>query len=140
MYKNILLPIDLDENKNISKTIQTAKDMAKLYNAKLHIMSVIPDFGMSIVGSFFKEGFEKDAKSHAKNELRKYIDEYFADTDVKMVVASGNIYKEIILAADNLSVDLIIMSSGHEDIEDYLLGSNAARVVRHSKQSVMVIR
>ncbi|NRA89087.1 MAG: universal stress protein, partial [Rhizobiales bacterium] len=60
--------------------------------------------------------------------------------DVKMVVTSGTIYKEIIMASEKLSIDLIIMSSGHEDIEDYLLGSNATRVVRHSKQSVMVIR
>lgn len=140
MYNKILLPIDLDENKNISKTIAAAKDLTKLYGAKLHVMSVIPDFGMSIVGSFFKEGFEKDSKLHAKEELRKYIDENFADIDVKMVVTSGTIYKEIIMASEKLSIDLIIMSSGHEDIEDYLLGSNATRVVRHSKQSVMVIR
>lgn len=140
MYKNILLPIDLDSNRDIQKAIDTAVSLAKLYDAKLHVMSVIPDFGMSIVGSFFKDGFEKDAKNHAKDELRKYIDAKLTDVDVKMVVATGTIYKEIITASNKLSIDLIVMSSGHEDIEDYLLGSNAARVVRHSKQTVMVVR
>lgn len=140
MYKNILLPIDLDENRDIPKTIETAIALSRLYDAQLYVMTVLPDFGMSIVGSYFKEGFEQDSKKHAKDVLREYIDKHFADVDIKMVVATGTIYREIIAAGDKLDIDLIIMASGHEDIEDYLLGSNAARVVRHSKQSVMVIR
>lgn len=140
MYKNILLPIDLDENRDIPKTIETAIALSKLYGAQLHVMTVLPNFGMSIVGGYFKEGFEQDSKNHAKAVLREYIDKHFTDIDIKMVVATGTIYREIIAAADQLDIDLIIMASGHEDIEDYLLGSNAARVVRHSKQSVMVVR
>ncbi|MBL1421699.1 MAG: universal stress protein [Alphaproteobacteria bacterium] len=140
MYKNILLPIDLDENRDIPKTIETAIALSQLYNAQLYVMTVLPDFGMSIVGSYFKDGFEKDTKKHAKDALRAYIDKHFADIDIKMVVATGTIYREIIAAGKKLDIDLIIMASGHEDIEDYLLGSNAARVVRHSKQSVMVVR
>lgn len=140
MYKNILLPIDLDENRDIPKTIETAIALSRLYNAQLYVMTVLPDFGMSIVGSYFKDGFEQDTKKQAKDSLRVYIDKHFADIDIKMVVATGTIYREIIAAGEKLDIDLIIMASGHEDIEDYLLGSNAARVVRHSKKSVMVVR
>lgn len=140
MYKRILLPIDLDENRDIPKTIDTAIGLSQLYDAQLYVMTVLPDFGMSIVANYFKDSFEQDSKQHAKEVLRNYIDKHFADIDIKMVVATGTIYREIIAAGDELGIDLIIMASGHEDIEDYLLGSNAARVVRHSKQSVMVIR
>lgn len=140
MYKNILLPVDLDNHNEISKTIETAKSLAKLYGAQLYVMTVLPDFGMSIVGSYFKDGYEHDHKELTKDHLRKYIDDNFANIDVKMIVGTGTIYREIIAAAKKLDIDLIIMASGHEDIEDYLLGSNAARVVRHSEQSVMVIR
>lgn len=140
MYKNILLPIDLDENRDVPKTIETAKGLAKLYGAQLHVMTVLPNFGMSIVGSYFKDGYEKDTKNLAKEALRKYIDTHFADVKVKMVVTTGTIYREIIVAASKLDIDLIVMASGHEDIEDFLLGSNAARVVRHSEQTVMVVR
>ncbi|MBT8411941.1 MAG: universal stress protein, partial [Octadecabacter sp.] len=42
-------------------------------------------------------------------------------------------------ATDN-SIDCIIMASHQPGLEDYFLGSTAARVVRHAKCSVHVIR
>jgi len=43
-------------------------------------------------------------------------------------------------AARTLGVDLIIMASRRPELEDYLIGSNAARVVRHAHLSVLVVR
>ena len=52
----------------------------------------------------------------------------------------GTIYKRIIKSADELGADLIVLTSHRPETKDYLLGPNAARVVRHAKQSVFVIR
>ena len=43
-------------------------------------------------------------------------------------------------AADKLKCDLIVMASHRPELKDYLLGPNAARVVRHARQSVFVVR
>lgn len=43
-------------------------------------------------------------------------------------------------AADKLGCDLIVLSSHRPEMRDYLIGPNAARVVRHAKQSVLVVR
>ena len=63
-----------------------------------------------------------------------------ADVAGRRLVAHGSVYKEIIDAAEAHSVDLIIMGAHRPDLEDYLLGPNAARVVRHSRCSVLVVR
>ena len=38
------------------------------------------------------------------------------------------------------NIDLIIMASHRPELQDYLLGPNAARVVRHANCSVLVVR
>jgi nucleotide-binding universal stress UspA family protein len=42
--------------------------------------------------------------------------------------------------ADKLGCDAIVMAAHRPELRDYLLGPNAARVVRHANQSVLVVR
>ena len=56
------------------------------------------------------------------------------------IVASGTIYEEILRIAKEVGCDLIVMAAHKPDLKDYLLGPNAARVVRHADCSVFVIR
>ncbi len=58
----------------------------------------------------------------------------------KVAVADGTIYVGILDLAANIEADLIIMASHRPEMRDYLLGANAAKVVRHAKCSVMVVR
>ena len=58
----------------------------------------------------------------------------------RRIVAEGKIYREILSAAKAIEADLIVMGSHHPELKDYLLGPNAARVVRHADCSVMVVR
>ena len=55
-------------------------------------------------------------------------------------VLHGRVYDEIISAADRLGVDAIVMASHDPALSDYLIGPNAARVVRHARQTVLVVR
>jgi nucleotide-binding universal stress UspA family protein len=55
-------------------------------------------------------------------------------------VLHGTIYDEILRAAGKLEVDLIVIGAHRPEFSDYLLGPNAARVVRHARQSVYVVR
>ncbi len=104
-------------------------------------MTVVPDMGMAIVGSFFPSDYEEKAVARATEELHALTANHVpAGTKVQHHVASGTIYREILNVADQIGVDLIIMSAHRPELEDYLLGPNAARVVRHARCSVLVVR
>ncbi|WP_231573614.1 universal stress protein [Thermopetrobacter sp. TC1] len=142
-YKNILLPIDLGHASSWKKALPVALDLARLYGAHLNVLTVIPDVGMPVVGSFFPADFEKKAREKAQEALEKWMDENLPeDLDVKAdaYVAVGTIYDEIIAVANKLNIDLIVMASHRPKMKDYLLGPNAARVVRHARQDVLVVR
>lgn len=141
MYTSILVPIDLGDLALAGRTLSTASDMARRYGAEIHVLTVVPSFGFSIVGAGFPKDFEQNALESARMALKDFLDG--TDTDdarIKGHVAHGTIYDEIMKAANSLKCDLIVMASHRPELKDYLLGPNAARVVRHAKQSVFVVR
>ena len=46
MFSNILLPIDLNHPASWTKALPEALDLQKASGGKLHLMTVVPDFGM----------------------------------------------------------------------------------------------
>ena len=52
----------------------------------------------------------------------------------------GVVYEEILDLAEELDVDQIVMTAHRPSVSERLLGTNAARVVRHAKCSVQVVR
>ncbi len=141
MYKDILLPIDLAEPSSWEKALPTAVELCKTFHSKLHIMSVVPDFGSSFVGSFFPKGFEEKALEETKKHLKAFAQEHVPEgIEVQRIIANGTVYDEILRVCDDINIDLIIMSAHRPNLEDYLLGPNSARVVRHAKCSVFVVR
>ena len=141
MYKDILLPIDLNHESSWSKALPCALALAKAFGARLHVMTVVPDFGMSIVGSYFPKGFEKTALEGANAALHEFTAKHLPKgVDCQHIVRHGTVYEEILDAAKAVEADLIVMGSHRPELKDYLLGPNAARVVRHADRSVMVVR
>lgn len=141
MYKNILLTVDLGHESSWSNALPVAVEYAKVYGAALHVMTVVPDFGMSIVGSFFPKDFEKKAIGEVKQKLDAFCDERIpSDIKVRHIVGHGVVYEEILRVASEIKPDLIVMESHRPELKDYLIGPNAARVVRHANCSVQVVR
>ena len=141
MTKSYLLPVDLEQQSSWEHALPVASKLANDDGATLHVLSVIPDFGMSVVGSFFPADYSSKALAEAEKVIAGFVDEHFEDSSkVKTHVRLGTIYKEIISAADELGCSVIIMASHRPERKDYLLGPNAARVVRHANQSVYVVR
>ena len=140
-FREILLPVDLNDESSWSHALPAAINLARSSQARLHVLTVVPDFGMSIVGQFFPKDFEHTAIAEAEKRIAAFAADHIpADVAGRHLVAHGSVYKEIIDAAEAHSVDLIIMGAHRPDLEDYLLGPNAARVVRHSRCSVLVVR
>lgn len=141
MYKSMLLPVDLNQESSCKSALPTAIHMAQSLSIKMHIITVIPDFGMAVVGSFFPADYEEKATQATQEALDTFVSENLpADLVASASISHGVIYKEIMVAADDKGCDLIVLSSHRPETKDYLLGPNAARVARHATQSVFVVR
>lgn len=144
MYNNILYPIDIFEQSSWEKSLPIILEYASSFDATVHIMTAIPDYGMALVSQYFpKSAIDKVVKS-TKEELHKFVEDKFGDKEIKIgnivVKKGGAVYQSIIDVADKIDADLILISAHRPELKDYLLGPNAAKVVRHSKRSVLVMR
>lgn len=141
MFKDILLPVDLGNQETQTKAVAAAVEIAKAFGSRLHVMTIVPNFGMSIVSGFFPANFEEQALEEANKQLHAFVAQAVPD-DIKVqhIVAHGTIYEQILHFAKEAKVDLIVMASHRPELQDYLLGPNAARVVRHAHCSVTVVR
>jgi nucleotide-binding universal stress UspA family protein len=101
----------------------------------------VPAFGLPMVGQYFPDGFEARMRAEAAKHLEGFCAAQLPEgLRARRIVAEGTIYREILKAADAIKADLIVMGSHRPELKDYLLGPNAARVVRHAPCSVMVVR
>lgn len=141
MFKKILIPIDVDQESSWTRAVPVAEQLAADYGAELHAIVVVPAMGMSVVGSFFPPDFEEKALATAAEKLNEVVGSCAKNAAaVHTHVAHGTIYEEVLSVADKLGCDLIVMTSHRPELKDYLLGPNAARVMRHAKQSVFIVR
>lgn len=141
MYNRILFPIDLEHTKEAEKSLKIAVEEARRSKAAISVMTVATGFGMPIVASFFDQDTVSKALMEVASHLKKYISKNIpTDIETSAVVVEGN-PAELILKQEKIdNVDLIVISSHNSQIENLLLGSVAAKVVRHSKCSVIVVK
>jgi universal stress protein F len=136
MYKNIVVPVDLAQTEKAAVMIETAKKLAG-ENARIILTNIVEEIPAHIVAELPGEYIEK-SRSTALHELRQIAAS--AGFDVEVDVRVGSPAKAILAVADNYQADAIVIASHRPGLQDYLLGSTAARVVRHAKCSVIVIR
>jgi nucleotide-binding universal stress UspA family protein len=141
MYKKILFPIDLQHTKEAEKSLQVVIDEARRSKAQIKVMTAATGFGMPIVASFFDEKTVKKALKEVARHLKAYVDENIPDDiESSAVVVEGNPAELILKQARKDKVDLIVISAHNSQIENLLLGSCAAKVVRHSDCTVIVVK
>ncbi len=141
MFKNILMPIDLQHVESSNKAVQVAAEMAQRQSARLTVMTVIPDYGMSVVGSYFPEGYEAEMTAKVTKDLAAFCAaELPQGLDLHQIVVHGTAYEEILRVAGELGIDLVVMAAHRPELKDYLIGPNSSKVVRHADCSVFVIR
>ena len=141
MYRNILVPVDLSDKHSWRKALPTAIRLAETFEAKLHLVTVVPGFPLPIVGQYFPDDCEPKLKEHAAKQLKEFASDQIPDAvPCRRIIAEGKVYQEILNAAKKIKADLIVMGSHRPELKDFLLGPNAQKVVHHADCSVMVIR
>ena len=97
-----------------------------------------------IVSQYFPQGSVDKVIEKTQIALHDFVDNNLRDSKIKIgnviVSKGGAVYHQIMDTADEIGSDLIMVSAHRPELRDYLLGPNAAKVVRHSKTSVLVMR
>lgn len=141
MYKSILLSIDLNHEKSWDHALPAALELAKATGAQLHLVTVVPRIAMAIVGTYLPKGFEQKALQEAASDLHDFAVKHVPEgVRGKSHVAHGTIREEILKAADAVGCDLIVMAPHKRGLREILIGHNTEYVIRHAKQSVLVVR
>ncbi len=141
--ETVLCAVDVSNGDIDVNVVKKAAHMADIEGATLDVITVVPDFGMSVVGGFFEQDHHDKALSEANTLLNQLVVKAIgveANDKARHVVATGNAYEEILRTAEAGGAGLIVIGAHKPDLKDYLLGPNAARVVRHSICSVYVVR
>lgn len=134
MYSKILVPMALDHGVSPS-TLGIAKALASdgAEITALHIYEA----PQGSVQAYMDEETKREGVARARKELAQKT-AHLSGVKAEMVV--GHTYRSIIDYASEHSVDCIVMGSHKPGFSDYLLGSTAARVVRHAPCAVHVYR
>lgn len=135
MYKNILVPVLLDSSRSTQASYEVARALAD-EDAKftvIHVLEAVPVYVEAQIPT------EALAESHkvAEAALRRSVEDF---PDVAIALVSGHSGQTILEYAEANAIDCIILASHQPNVTDFFLGSTAARVVRHAKCAVHVIR
>ena len=134
MYQKILVPMALDHG--VSKgTLEIAKALSG--GAGEIIALHVYEAAQGSVQAYVSDEAKQEGLARARVELQSKT-EHLSGVKAEMVI--GHTYRSIIDYAATHSIDCIVMGSHKPGLSDYLLGSTAARVVRHAPCAVHVYR
>jgi len=139
----VLCALDAGQPEHETPVLRRAAQIARLDEVRLDVMTVVPDFGTSMVGSYFGPDFHDRAVADARAALEALVVQVLgaeANQGVRHVVATGTVYEQVLRTAQADGATVIVIGSHRPALRDYLLGPNASRVVRHAECSVFVVR
>ncbi len=147
MFKKILFCTDFSENSHLAFTY--ALNLARTYQAKLFILHVTHNpvfiYPDQVYASIPEENIREWEAAEEKNMDQQvnthYIQQMDGFTDYKVLTKKGVAFYEIIQAAKEESVELIVMGThGRTGLDHVLFGSTAEKVVRKSPTPVLTVR
>ena len=143
--KSILVPTDFSEFSD--NALQTAKDIAKQYNAKiylLHVISTVRPCGVDYcIDEQTIDTLEKKGIEFSQDMMQKQIVKVVhpENVEIEPYVASGQAHEEILKQQRSRNIDLIVIAShGKTGILAHLLGSVAEKVVRGATCPVVLLK
>jgi universal stress protein F len=144
MSKKILVPIDISEMELTQQVIPHVENYAMIDDATIHFLAVIPDYTYFAAYGLGYASIAPDVKEReaaAMEALGDIVAKFNLPADrVEKHVMSGTPKDHILQLAEDIDADVVILASHRPSMSTYLLGSNAAAVVRHAKCSVLVVR
>jgi len=140
MFKSILIPIDIAHRSSWQFALPQAIELARNSGAVVTVITVVREMTSMFEGVYFQFQVEQLIED-ARTKLSQIVSENPADgVSIRQEVRLGSIGHEILAAARAQGSDLIVMASHRPEMQDYLIGPNAAHVARHAECSVLILR
>jgi universal stress protein A len=141
-YKKIILAVDFHEDNDV--VVDTARDMAELYGAELHLVHVNEPLGMAYAADGVSWGDQIYAlEASIRKESKKKMNEMAASLGLKEEQChplEGRPASQIHDLCKSGDFDLIILGTHGQSGLQLLLGSTANSVLHGSGCDVLAIR
>jgi len=140
MFRTILVPVELDDVETSRPALDRAVAMADASGGTLRVIyvrSLVPTSFME----FVPPNFDTAQQGEAEKRLTALVQGIRLPKErVSSVVTMGGVYHDVLQEAEKIGADLIVVGSHRPTMATYLIGSNAATIVRHAPCSVLVVR
>lgn len=139
MYKRVLVAVDLDETADNSKPIAAGVEIAKGSGGEVRLLYVryLMDLAVQYIPADVMDRDERDALARL---TAMGAATGLPSDRVTVATVIGTIGEGVLAAADTFNADLIVIGPHRPSMAKFLLGSNATKIVRHAKASVLVAR
>jgi nucleotide-binding universal stress UspA family protein len=136
LYRNILVAVDLAHGEVVARIVAVARHLAGADGAitVLTVIEPVPAYVAAEIPETILEGNRAAARGRLEALAAG------EGLEARAVLRHGAPAAEILDEAESMGADAIILGSHRPDYSDYLLGSTAARVVRHAGCTVVVER
>ena len=62
MFKNIVVPVDLSDKQSVKVVFPVALNFVNAFGSKIHLVHIMPDFGMKMVSDYLPRHWMSDQK------------------------------------------------------------------------------
>ena len=140
MFKKIVVPVDPSEIEFAKPAVEAAANLAKQAGGEIRLIAVLPvmnGYVTELLPADYEEGLEKETEARVRVLA---TDAGIDPAKLTVGLRTGSVYHEVIDESKASGVDVIVVTSHRPQMSTYLLGSNAAKIVRHAPCSVLVLR
>jgi universal stress protein F len=140
MYVSILVPVDVAHESSWKHALPQAIELARTHGARVTVLTVLRQTSLMFEGVYLAFQLEQ-LMAAAREKLAQIVAAHdLAGLQVTQDVRMGSIGGEILASIRDTGADLVVMASHRPEMQDYLIGPNAAHVVANTKASVFVVR
>ena len=139
MYRNILVPVDLDQPETWTGALAVASPLAKCISASLTLCTIVSDAKAIKQGQWLPISVEQllfDAKARLEGVAATARN----DLTCEVEIAAGSIAGGVLEIANRIKADLILLVSHEPGTRDHLIAANAIRIARRASCSVLIAR
>jgi len=135
MYKHVLVPVSFDEERDGRGALEVARLLADegAQLTLLHVTEQIPSHDQT----YLPAGYMAERRAEVEAEVQRLAEQV---PGANAEVVSGHASRAILDYVDSHGVDCVVIASHRPGMQDMLLGSTAAKVVRHASCAVHVLR
>jgi universal stress protein A len=141
--RRILVPVDFSSTSN--KAFIYAREMVSCWDGELHLIHVLDTDFLSGAVHITIEPLDESVSKWEKRAEEKLNSIYHEEGGGKLAgeihIRKGKPHEEILKAAEDLDVDMIVMGShGRKGLERAIFGSVAEKVTRMATVPILIIK